>query len=285
MSVFANKIGKAVAIAVLAAAAFLLPSFLAPTGAMAESKGYTFQGIEWGTGQAEAKKKLQEAGFRLVKETSGPRPEFLMNNAWAEIKPINRGKRVIATGTLHGEPVEVELVFGTADKLNHVIVSSVFWNGTLAHAKRMAGLSTKTAQELELKHGIATAKNTPFGFVDTAIWRKAADGSSLALYTRGTNGMMFYPRDKTQFRVVYSNEKYQTGTLVQTGPHTETTLLTAQTFDKAPAPSQKRADPSTTPMAAISAAPTPGITTPIPPGANTKREIDGTSIWDGNHFR
>lgn len=280
MSVFATKTIKAMTYAVLAAAVLLMPSW-----ALAESKSYTFQGIEWGTHSAEAKQKLQAAGFRLVRETNGPRPEFLMNNAWAEIKEINRGKRVIATGTMHGEPVEVELVFGIGDKLNHVIVSSVFWNGTLAHAKRIAGLSTKTSQDLEVKHGIAAAKNTPFGFVDTATWRKAEDGSSLTLYTRGTNGMMFYPRDKTQFRVVYSNEKFLTGAVVQTGQKTETTLLTSQTFDKAPQPSQKRADPSTTPMAAISASPTPGTNTNIPPGTNTKRDIDATSIWDGNHFR
>lgn len=279
MSAFATRLLKTLACAALMAGALLLPSFAAA------EKGYTFQSIEWGTSSTEAKQKLQAAGFRLVREVNGPRPEFLMNNAWAEIKEINRGKRVIATGTMNGEPVEVELVFGTGDKLNHVIVSSVFWNGTLAHAKRLAGLSTKTSQDLEAKHGAAASKNTPFGFVDTATWRKADDGSSLVMYTRGTNGMMFYPRDKTQFRVVYSNEKFQTGTVTATGQKTETTLLTSQTFDKAPQPAQKRADPLTTPTTAIAASPTPGTTTTIPPGANTKRDIDNTSIWDGNHFR
>lgn len=280
MSLFASKLIATLVGAVLAVGAMLLPSL-----ASAEARSYTFQGIEWGTGSAEAKQKLQASGFRLVRETNGPRPEFLMNNAWAEIKEINRGKRIVATGTMDGEPVEIELVFGTSDKLNHVIISSVFWNGTLAHAKRLAGLSSKMAEQLEAKHGAAVSKNTPFGFVDTATWRKADDGSSLTLYTRGTNGMMFYPRDKTQFRVVYSNEKYQTGTVTQTGKKTETTLLTSQNFDKAPAPAQKRADPLTTPTTAISASPTPGTTTTIPPGANTKRDTDGTSIWDGNHFR
>ena len=61
---------------------------------------------------------------------------------------------------------------------------------------------------MEDQFGPSAKKSQPFGFVDTATWAVAPDGSRMQLYVRGTNGFMFYPRDKTGLRVHFSNPRF-----------------------------------------------------------------------------
>ena len=183
------------------AAAFLFVAFAlaAPASAQAR-KSYTFLDLEWGSGLESARAKLAKAGFQVTRAVEGQQEEFVVTGLHANIVSVDRGRRLIAAGRIAGRPVQVDLAFDNEDRLNHAIVTSKYWDGTIAGAKVLVDLATRIVMMYEERYGPAI-KRKEDGWVDTAQWPRAGDGSLLAVYVRGTEGFMFSPSYKTALRV------------------------------------------------------------------------------------
>jgi hypothetical protein len=185
-----------VTVAVLAATAVALA---APASAQSR-KSYTFLDLGWGSDVEAARAKLAKAGFTVARTVEGQQEEFVVSGLHAQIASVDRGRRLVATGRIAGNPVQVDLAFDKEGRLNHVIVTSKYWDGTIPGAKTLVDLSTRLVMMYEERYGPAI-KRKEDGWVDTAQWPKAEDGSLLAVYVRGTDGFMFSPSYKTALRV------------------------------------------------------------------------------------
>jgi hypothetical protein len=181
---------------------------LAMTGLSSAAETYTFAGLRWGSSPAEVRKALKAQGFSVRRTVKGARRELAENGAWGEWVRKDRGKRLIARGKVGGMRSNVELVFGSNNRLQRVIVSWRDWNGTIPHATRLTKVATAVTKQLESQYGRSNERRDPFGWIDTAKWLPAADGSGMEVIIRGTNGMMFYPGDKTGVRMNFWNAKY-----------------------------------------------------------------------------
>lgn len=163
-------------------------------------KSYTFLDLEWGAEIDAARAKLARAGFQSVKQTEGQQEEFVVNGLHAAIAAVDRGRRLVAQGRLAGQPVQLDLAFDKDGGLNHVIVTSKYWDGTIPGARALVDLATRAVMMFEERYGPAV-KRKDDGWVDTALWPRAGDGSVLAVYVRGTEGFMFSPSYKTALRI------------------------------------------------------------------------------------
>lgn len=186
----------------------LTGAVMAMSGVASAAETYTFGGLRWGSTPKEATTTLRKKGFRVVRTVKGPRRELVEDGAWGKFVRKDRGKRMIARGKVGGMRTDVELVFGRNERLQRVIVKWPNWNGTISHAKRLTTTATKVTRQLESQHGRASERRNPFGWIDTARWQSASDGSGMELIIRGTNGMMFYPGDRTGVRLHFWNAKY-----------------------------------------------------------------------------
>jgi hypothetical protein len=192
----------------------------APAAAQAH-KSYNFLDLPWGADIQTARAKLEKAGFRLAKPpVEGPQEEFVVKGLHAAIGAVDRGKRLIAAGKIAGQLVQVELAFDKDDRLNHVIITSKYWDGTIPGAKTMVDLSTRIVMFYEERYGPAI-KRKEDGWVDTALWPRAADGSLLAVYVRGTEGFMFSPSYKTALRVDFVGGKIAAASKIEMPPEAE----------------------------------------------------------------
>lgn len=181
--------------------------------ALSFTDSYTFSGLQWGSSPAEVVEALKKQGFVIdAQPVFGPRTEFVEKGAWGAFARKDRGKRFIAKGKVAGEMTTVELIFGWNDRLEHVILGAAMWDGTIRDAERMTKFADRLASQLELQYGTTIEKRRPFGWVDTARWMEASDGSKVKLYVRGTNGFMFFPKDQTTVRVHFWNPKFGGGT-------------------------------------------------------------------------
>ncbi len=198
-------------------ASVLVALFAGDALAQGAKGSYAFMGLGWGIAAAEARAKLEQAGFRVVRTSDGAQEEFVVNGLHAVITAINRGKRLVATGRLAGQPVTVELAFGDTDQLHHAGVTSRFWDGTIEGAKALVDMSTRVVMLLEEQYGPAR-KRKEDGWVDTASWARAKDGSLLAVYVRGVEGFMFSPSYKTALRVDFTAGKLPAAAPVPVDP-------------------------------------------------------------------
>lgn len=202
------------------AALGLAVALAAPASAQAR-KSYNFLDLPWGADMATARAKLDKAGFRVAKPpVEGHQEEFVVNGLHAAIGAVDRGKRLIAAGKLAGQPVQVDLAFDKDERLNHVIITSKYWDGTIPGAKTMVDLSTRVVMLYEERYGPAI-KRKEDGWVDTALWPRAADGSLLAVYVRGVEGFMFSPSYKTALRVDFVGGKIAEASRIEMPPEAE----------------------------------------------------------------
>jgi hypothetical protein len=222
-TVSAAFLARAGSIAALRAAAWAcLAAFaLAGPAAAQARKSYNFLEMQWGTGLEAARARLQKAGFKVARApVEGYQEEFVVNGLHAAIATVDRGKRLVATGKLAGQPVQVDLAFDKDERLNQVIVTSKYWDGTFPGAKTMVDLATRLVMFYEERYGPAI-KRKEDGWVDTALWPRAADGSLLALYVRGTEGFMFSPSYKTALRVDFVGGKAAETSRIEMPPEPE----------------------------------------------------------------
>lgn len=181
--------------------ALLVAAFALASPATAQSrKSYTFLDLDWGADAEAARAKLAKAGFTAVRAVEGQQEEFVVSGLHAQIASVDRGRRLVALGRMAGMPVQVDLAFDKEGRLNHVIVTSKYWDGTIPGAKALVDLATRLVMLYEERYGPAI-KRKEDGWVDTAQWPRAEDGSLLAVYVRGTEGFMFSPSYKTALRV------------------------------------------------------------------------------------
>lgn len=197
------------ALGVFAAALLFTAGLFAASPAAAFSETYAFADLEWGSTPEAAAQLLEAQGFKIEGAVSGPRREFVEQNAWGAFEDRDRGKRLIARGLVAGQRVTVDLVFGYNAQLERVILGAPNWDGTRDGARRMTNFANTLTRQLEERYGRSYDKRTPFGFIDTARWMPAQDGSRLELYVRGTNGYMFFPQDTTSLRVHIWNDSYR----------------------------------------------------------------------------
>ncbi len=191
-----------------------------PASAQAR-KSYNFLELEWGADIPSAQAKLAKAGFRVTKPpVEGHQEEFVVVGLHASIATVDRGKRLVAAGKIAGQPVQVDLAFDKQDRLNHVIVTSKYWDGTIPGAKTMVDMATRIVMLYEERYGPAI-KRKEDGWVDTALWPRAADGSLLAVYVRGTEGFMFSPSYKTALRVDFVGGKIAETSRIEMPPEAE----------------------------------------------------------------
>jgi hypothetical protein len=202
------------AMALLAAVALA-----APAAAQAQ-KSYNFLDLAWGTDMEGARAKLVRAGFQGIRQTEGPQEEFVVNGLHAAVASVNRGQRLIAQGRFAGQPVQVDLAFDKDGRLNHVIVTSKYWDGTIPGARTLVDLAARWVMMFEERYGAAT-KRKDDGWVDTALWPRAGDGSVLAVYVRGTEGFMFSPSYKTALRVDFVGGRAAETTKIELPPEGE----------------------------------------------------------------
>jgi len=186
-------------------------ALVAWTGIVQAAESYTFAGLRWGSSPAQAKRVLQSRGFKVTRVVKGPQRELAENGAWGEWVKRDRGKRMVASGKVGGLKTDVELVFGRNDALQRVIVRWPDWNGTIPHAKRLTNMANVVTKQLEGQYGRSNERRDPFGWIDTARWLPAEDGSRMELIVRGTNGMLFYPGDRTGVRLHFWNARYRKG--------------------------------------------------------------------------
>ena len=172
---------------------------------------YTFAGLEWGSSAEDAIKHLRSKGFKVSKPKSGPATEFAAMNMWLDIRKVDRGKRVAATGKYQGKKVEVDLVFGFNDALERVHVRAPIWDGTQKGAKRVVATGEALLGHFEQTLGRSRKKAQPFGFVDTAEWNAASDGSNMEMYIRGAEGFMFFPKHTTSLSFNFWNDNFRGG--------------------------------------------------------------------------
>jgi hypothetical protein len=195
-------------------------AFAAHASAQAR-KSYNFLDLPWGADMAAARAKLEKAGFRLAKQpVEGQQEEFIVKGLHAAIGTVDRGKRLIAAGKIAGQPVQVDLAFDKNERLNHVILTSKYWDGTIPGAKTIVDLSTRIVMFYEERYGPAI-KRKEDGWVDTALWPRAADGSLLAVYVRGTEGFMFSPSYRTALRVDFVGGKIAEASKIEMPPEAE----------------------------------------------------------------
>ena len=183
-------------------------ALVAMTGVASAAESYTFAGLRWGSSPSEVSKALKSQGFTVRRTVKGPQRELAENGAWGEWVRKDRGKRLIARGKVGGLRSNVELVFGGNDRLQRIIVRWRDWNGTIPHASRLTKMATAVTKQLEGRYGRSNERRDPFGWIDTAKWLPASDGSGMEMIIRGTNGMLFYPGDKTGVRLNFWNAKY-----------------------------------------------------------------------------
>ncbi|HMB75353.1 MAG TPA: hypothetical protein VKN76_03070 [Kiloniellaceae bacterium] len=181
------------------------------TGIVQAAETYTFAGLRWGSSPAQAKKVLKARGFKVSRVVKGPQRELAENGAWGKWVKRDRGKRMVARGKVGGLKTDVELVFGRNNSLQRVIVRWPDWNGTIPHAKRLTKTANAVTKQLEGQYGRSNERRDPFGWIDTARWLPAEDGSRMELIVRGTNGMLFYPGDRTGVRLHFWNARYRKG--------------------------------------------------------------------------
>jgi hypothetical protein len=199
----------------------LAAAVLAGPAAAQARKSYNFLELEWGADIPTAQAKLAKAGFRLVKPPiDGHQEEFVVVGLHAAIASVDRGKRLVAAGKFAGQPVEVHLAFDRDDRLNHVIVTSKYWDGTIPGAKTMVDMATRIVMLYEERYGPAI-KRKEDGWVDTALWPRAADGSLLAVYVRGVEGFMFSPSYKTALRVDFVGGKIAETSKIEMPPESQ----------------------------------------------------------------
>jgi len=195
-------------------------AFAAPAAAQAR-KSYNFLDLAWGADIGTARAKLEKAGFRLAKPpVEGHQEEFVVNGMHAAIASVDRGKRLVATGKIAGQPVQIDLAFDKEERLNHVIITSKYWDGTIPGAKQIVDLATRIVMLYEERYGPAI-KRKEDGWVDTALWPRAGDGSLLAVYVRGTEGFMFSPSYKTALRVDFVGGKIAETSKIEMPPESE----------------------------------------------------------------
>ena len=190
---------RGVIVGAVAAAALLIG---APASAQ-QTPSYTFKNLAWGMKSADAQKALAQAGFRVTGQAAGKRKEFAIDRLHAVAAVIDRGKRVLATGSFEGYPVSVELAFGKNDQLDHVIIMSAYWNRTIPGARAIIAQAEKTVAALEKQYGPAK-KRIDDRWPDTAYWGNSRDGSKLTVHVRGINGFMFSPSYQTAMRIDYA---------------------------------------------------------------------------------
>ena len=190
----------ALRLAALLFAAFAFAAAFPAMGSAQARKSYTFLDLPWGADIDAVRAKLAKAGFQVVKQTEGQQEEFVIKGLHAVVTAVDRGRRVVAQGRLAGQPVQLDLAFDKEGRLNHVIVTSKYWDGTIPGAKAIVDLATRTVMMFEERYGPAV-KRKEDGWVDTALWPRAADGSAIAVYVRGTEGFMFSPSYKTALRI------------------------------------------------------------------------------------
>jgi hypothetical protein len=197
---------KAFRFSALAGAAVGLMAAISGVASAAES--YTFANLRWGCSPAEARKQLKSQGFKVKRVVKGPQRELVEDGAWGKWVKKDRGKRMIAAGKVGGLPTQVQLIFGHNNKLQRVIVGWKDWNGSIPHAKRLTHMANAVTKQLESRYGRSNERRDPFGWIDTARWLPASDGSRMEFMIRGTNGMLFYPGDKTGVRLNFWNTAY-----------------------------------------------------------------------------
>lgn len=197
--------------------------------ASAASDTYTFAGLKWGSSPEAASQTLKSQGFKLGPVVSGPQREFVENGAWGEFVNVDRGKRMVATGTVAGQRADVHLVFGSNDRLDRVIVSLPEWNGTVPHAEQLTKAAAALTSQLEKQYGATTEKRDFFGWPDTARWQPAQDGSRMEMLIRGTRGMMFYPGYKTGVRLNLWNDGISGGAKPSFGNQPQTVDVSTPT--------------------------------------------------------
>jgi len=202
------------------AALVALVALAVPAAAQAR-KSYTFLDLPWGADIATARERLERAGFRPARApVEGTQEEFVVTGLHAAIASVDRGKQLVATGKFAGQPVEVHLVFDKSDRLSRVIVVSKYWDGTIPGAKTIVDLSTRIVMFYEERFGPAI-KRKEDGWVDTALWPRAADGSLLAVYVRGTEGFMFSPSYKTALRIDFVGGRVAATSKIEMPPEAE----------------------------------------------------------------
>jgi hypothetical protein len=208
-------VGGAVLAALLVAFAVLAAA--GPAQALSR-KSYTFMGLEWGTSLAAARAQLTRAGFRVEGgPVEGPQPEFAVSGMQASLAAVDRGTRLVAVGRFAGQPIRVDLAFGKEDRLRHVILTSQYWDGTIPGARTLVDLSTRLVMYYEERYGAAT-KHKGDGWIDTALWPRAADGSELGIFVRGVEGFMFSPSFKTALRVDFVSSRAAAGARIELPP-------------------------------------------------------------------
>lgn len=208
------------AIGALAAIGLIAVALSAPASAQAR-KSYNFLDLPWGADMETARAKLEKAGFRIAKApVEGHQEEFVVTGLHAAIASVDRGKRLVATGKFAGQPVDIHLAFDKGERLNHVIVTSKYWDGTIPGAKTIVDLSARIVMFYEERYGPAI-KRKEDGWVDTALWPRAADGSLLAVYVRGTEGFMFSPSYKTALRVDFVGGRIAAASKIEMPPEPE----------------------------------------------------------------
>lgn len=190
------------------AAAFCLTVILG-LPATATGPTYTFAGLTWGSTPEQVTRHLVQKGFKVSSPKDGPVTEFVEMNAWLDVRTVDRGKRLFATGSFLGAKVEVDLVFGFNDRLERVHLRVPTWDGTRKGAKQMVATGDRLVAHYEQNFGRPYEKRDPFGFIDTARWSPAADGSHVEMYIRGSEGFMFYPEHTTSLSINFWNNAYR----------------------------------------------------------------------------
>jgi hypothetical protein len=222
----------------------LLPG--AATAQQKQADSYTFVGLAWGATEADARKHLATRGFRVTGASAGRQREFTINDLHANYALVDRGRRLVAVGRLVGQPVTVDLVFGTNNKLHHVIIKSRDWLGTINDARTMIRTAEGIVQMYETQFGEAR-KTKDDGWIDTAVWPTAKDGSTLTVHTRGVSGFMFSPSYKTAIRVDFFNRRFA-------GPGTAASVPAGSNEPPAREPAAAVSDPKASSGPAVPAA-------------------------------
>jgi hypothetical protein len=185
-------------------------------GASAQQKQndtYSFAGLRWGMGASEARAQLARSGFKVTGQTAGKQREFAVDRLHAVYATLDRGKRIVAQGRIANYPFTAELAFGSGDKLNHVILTSRNWDGTIQGGRAMIDLAERIVAGYERSYGEAR-KRRDDNWVDSAAWAPARDGSQLAVHVRAINGFMFSPSYRTALRIDFANPSQNGGALL-----------------------------------------------------------------------
>ena len=170
---------------------------------------YSFMGLKWGMNAKDAQAQLGTRGFRFNGQVAGATNEFAVQALHGASVRVDRGRRLQFLGNYAGQPMTVHLVFGANDQLGHVIMLSRDWDKTIPGAKKLIRQAETVVQMLEEQYGPAQ-KHKDDGWVDTAVWPQAKDGSRMALHVRGEKGFMFSPSFRTALRVDFEMPRLST---------------------------------------------------------------------------